>query len=438
MKTEPLDAWALQAWKNALSDIVTKSLSSHSALPPTLLAYTREPSWESASLALRVGAREITRLSKISDKVNEILRTPKLEAHELPPLPEVAISENVLKFPAASKISSENPVKESLAPWILSPKIPKHAIPFPIEGLEGSSQAIEVVRESIRRSAALDTPVFINGPTGSGKELVARCLHKYSPRASGPFIPVNCGALAPGVIESELFGHSKGSFTGAHSDRVGLLEAASAGTLFLDEITELPLEFQVKLLRAIQEKKITPVGSNKSIDIDFRLISASKDDVSELVEQNKFREDLLYRLRVIEVIFPSLSERKSDISEISNTLLKKIAKRHKKPVLKVKDNVLEKFLLYPWPGNVRELENALEQSSTLAWSDGRKELDIRDFADPIQLATMALPTDNLLKEAVKRFEREYIASTIRRFGGSKEQAADSLGLSLATLYRKLG
>lgn len=426
-QTKPLDNWALSAWRATFNELVMKCMPKDGR-PPLLLAYTREPTWDRAVLALRAGARDLVRLSRLGEHLRELFEPDSTQSKALV-FSDVAT--NVIPF-AKSDIAEES--VRSTVPAA----IPKHAIPFPIEGLEGNSNAIEVVRNVVRKSAALDTSVLISGPTGSGKELVARSLHRYSPRANGPFIPVNCGAISPGLVEVELFGHAEGAYTGSNGERVGYLEAANGGTLFLDEVSELPVEMQVKLLRALQERTITPVGGQKQVPIDIRVVSASKEDLNELCAQKKFREDLLYRLRVMEITLPSLVERKSDLAEISQTLLKRFARRHRKNALQLDAQAFDKFLMYRWPGNIRELENALEHGATLAWAENRSEIQVRDLPETLQFASAEAASEGELKEIVRRFEKEYIASTVRRMGGSKEQAADVLGLSLATLYRKLG
>lgn len=436
-QTKPLDNWALSAWRATFNELVMKCMPKDGR-PPLLLAYTREPTWDRAVLALRAGARDLVRLSRLTEHLQELFEPDSARSKALV---FNDIAANVLPFAKSDASPEPSPdiAEERLSQRSTVPAaIPKHAIPFPIEGLEGNSNAIEVVRNVVRKSAALDTSVLISGPTGSGKELVARSLHRYSPRANGPFIPVNCGAISPGLVEVELFGHAEGAYTGSHGERVGYLEAASGGTLFLDEVSELPIEMQVKLLRALQEKTITPVGGQKQIPIDIRVVSASKDDLNELCAQKKFREDLLYRLRVMEITLPSLIERKSDLAEISQTLLKRFARRHRKNTLQLGADAFEKFLVYRWPGNIRELENALEHGATLAWAENRAEISVRDLPESLQFASNEASSEGELKEIVRRFEKEYIASTVRRLGGSKEQAADVLGLSLATLYRKLG
>lgn len=430
--TVPLDKWAFRAWKSSLNELIARC-THPDGRSPLLIAYTREPTWERAMVAVKIGARDVTKFSKLNEKIRETLAGPT--PRENAPVEDVdaeapADTGKVLKLTPRERETPALPVAPH-AP------IPKHAIPFPIEGLEGTSTAIEAVRELIRKTSPLDTSVLITGATGSGKERVARSIHRYSGRALGPFIAVNCGALASGVVESELFGHVKGAFTGAHDDRMGWLQAAHTGTLFLDEVSELSPEAQVKLLRALQERRVTPVGSATSVAIDIRVVAATKLDVDDLVEQGRFREDLLYRLRVMEIALPSLRERKADIPGLAKTILSKLAKRHKRSLLMLQENVVEKLLLYAWPGNIRELENSLEHAATLAWAEGRKHIEVKNLPESVQFATMSSEKDQVLKDAVRNFEKEYIAATIRRLG-SKEDAAEALGLSLATLYRKIG
>jgi DNA-binding NtrC family response regulator len=451
--TQPFDDWALDAWKSSLGDLVAR-MTNPGGSGPSVLAYTREPSWDSAVAALRVGARDISRMSRLSDRLRETLRkreAPKPATFPPPLAAEKAPEEaptNVVPFRKVTARGPEWAVAKSFAdeggsaPEGLGaasqPAIPKHAIPFPIEGLEGTSAAVEALRTLIRRSAPLETSVLVTGPTGSGKDLVARALHRHSPRASGPFVSLPCAALVGGLIESELFGHVKGAFTGAVLDRRGYLESASGGTLFLDEVAALPLEAQAKLLRALQEREITPVGASRAVPIDIRLVAASQEDLEEKVREGRFREDFFYRLKVVEIELPALKERKADIPEIARTTLKKLARRNRRFVPSLSEDVVEKFLLHSWPGNIRELENVLEHGATLCWAEGREKMGVEDLPESVRFAAMSVLQEGQLKEVVRRFEREYIASTIRRLGGSKEHAAEALGLSLATLYRKLG
>ena len=444
-QTQPLDTWAISAWRNSFNDLITRLTSHSDGSSPKLLAMTRLPTWTIAKLGVEVGARQLSSLedltqtmmglSGISSKDAEVRMdeiNPQLEQKALLRFPFLKKDE---KNSAPKNFDPSSP-KENADPGFS--KIPRHTIPFPIDGLDGNSQAIEGVKELIRRTAPLDTSVLISGPSGSGKELIARSIHRHSSRFAKRFVVLHCASLNPNLIESELFGHIKGAFTDATQDREGLLAAAHQGTLFLDEISALGLDVQSKLLRVLSDRCYTPVGASTSYPLDVRVITATNANSSELVEQKRLREDLLFRLRVIEITLPSLSERKSDIPSIAQSFLKKLSKRHKKPVPELSSHALEKFLLYPWPGNVRELENVLEHASTLAWAEERSILDVNDMPDAIRFAEMKTFASQELKEAVKRFERDYILATVRRLGGSKEEAAEVLGLSLATLYRKLG
>ncbi len=434
--TQPLDDWALKAWRRGLSDLVAR-MANPDGSSPFVLAYTREPTWDSAVVALKIGARDITKLSLLNEKIDELLergaKPPRgfanFEALARENAPAEGLPDNVV--PLARK-------RTESAPRLTGEPIPRHAIPFPIDGLEGTSPAIEAVRSLVRRAAPLTTPVFIHGPTGSGKELVARSLHRHSDRAQGPFVVLGGGALSAGVLESELFGHVKGAFTSALQDRKGYIESASGGTLVLDDLGQFSPEAQVKLLRVLQEGHVLPVGASKPVPVDVRFVATSSVPPETLVEQGRLREDLYFRLKVIEIPLPALRERRGDLPELTKTLLKRLARRHRRPVPTPSESTIEKFLLYPWPGNVRELENVLELASTLAWAEERTHIFPDDLPEAVRFATMATPESEQLREVVRRFEREYVAATLRRLGGDKEEAARRLGLSLATLYRKLG
>jgi len=232
----------------------------------------------------------------------------------------------------------------------------------------GESPAIEVLKNTIAKLARSQAPVFIHGESGTGKELVAKQIHAQSPRASGAFVPVNCGAIPESLMESEFFGHKKGSFTGAIEDKVGLFQAANHGTLFLDEVADLPLSMQVKLLRVIQEKAVKAVGGLEEVPTDCRILSATHKNLEEEVAKGNFRQDLFYRLNVIKLDVPSLSERGNDILLLANFFLKEIARRWELPEAKLSKQSKGALLYYPFPGNVRELENILERACTL--SDG--------------------------------------------------------------------
>jgi len=240
---------------------------------------------------------------------------------------------------------------------------------YPTTGMIGSCAAMEEVLSRIRKVAPMATTVLIRGESGTGKELVARALHDQSPRANGPMISVNCAAIPESLIESELFGHEKGSFTGAQTMRKCLVEGADGGTLFLDEIGELPMEAQARLLRLLQEKEIRRIGSTLTRHVDVRLVAATHRNLKQLASEHKFREDLYYRLHVVELILPPLRERGDDILELAETLLERTALRLGVGVLHFNDEAREAMLNYPWPGNVRELENAIERAAILCESD---------------------------------------------------------------------
>jgi two-component system response regulator PilR (NtrC family) len=245
--------------------------------------------------------------------------------------------------------------------------------------LLGESAIMQTIRSTIAKLARSQAPVYISGESGTGKELVANLIHAKGPRGDKPFVPVNCGAIPSELMESEFFGHKKGSFTGALSDKQGLFQAADGGTLFLDEVAELPLHMQVKLLRAIQEKAVRPVGEQKEIPVDVRVLSATHKDLAKLVEDGTFRQDLYYRINVIELRVPSLRQRREDIPQLASHILNQLVSRQGMDAPQISAQAMEALQRYPFPGNVRELENTLERALTL--SDGQH----------IQLDDLALP-----------------------------------------------
>ncbi len=250
--------------------------------------------------------------------------------------------------------------------------------------LIGRSQTMQDLRELIARVARSQAPVYISGESGVGKELVARLIHDTGPRAEGPFVPVNCGAIPGELMESELFGHKRGSFTGAVADKKGLVQAAEGGTLFLDEVADLPLHMQVKLLRLIQEKSVRPVGEQHESPTDVRILSATHRNLAELVAQGRFREDLYYRINVIELRVPALRERAEDIADLAETILNRLARRMQVAVPELEPDALQLLARHPFPGNVRELENVLERALTLSTGG-------RIAATDIQLRAVARP-----------------------------------------------
>src|SRR5208283_2818183 len=243
--------------------------------------------------------------------------------------------------------------------------------------LLGHSMAMQNLRELIARVARSQAPVHITGESGTGKELVARLIHGLGARSAAPFVPVNCGAIPSELMESEFFGHRRGSFTGAVSDKQGLIQSAEGGTLFLDEVADLPLHMQVKLLRVIQEKAIRPIGEQRETPIDVRVLSATHKNLSELVAEGKFREDLFYRVNVIELRVPSLRERPEDVPELAEAILRRLGRRMKITTPALSHEALAALEAYGFPGNVRELENILERALTLSTSGEVRASDIQ-------------------------------------------------------------
>lgn len=299
--------------------------------------------------------------------------------------------------------------------------------------LIGDSPAICAVREMIDKLARSQAPVYISGESGSGKELAARLIHGGSSRAAGPFVPVNCGAIPESLMESEFFGHRKGSFTGADADRDGFFQAASGGTLFLDEVADLPLAMQVKLLRAIQEKRVRKVGSAVEEPVDVRIISATHRNLRECVEAGRFRQDLYYRLDVIELRMPPLRERSEDVPALVEAVLRRMADG---PRPTVSEAALRALCAYSFPGNVRELENILERATALSSSEC---LDVDDLQlgpeSPADVGDVARGGETL-DDLINRVERQAILDALTKTGGNRTAAARLLGVTFRSLrYR---
>ena len=252
-----------------------------------------------------------------------------------------------------------------------------HGAPFQPTRLLGTSPRFRAALALVQRVAPTEAGVLIRGETGTGKELAARAIHYWSPRSGGPFVPVNCGAIPGELMESELFGHKRGSFTGAHADRIGLVQSAEGGTLFLDEVADLPLHLQVKLLRVIQEKTIRRVGDSAETAVDVRIVSATHKNLVELVEKGKFREDLYYRINVIELRVPPLRERLDDLQDLSDAILRRLGLRMQMQAPRLDEGAMERLRGYPFPGNVRELENILERALTLCDGETISAMDVQ-------------------------------------------------------------
>ncbi|MPZ21629.1 MAG: AAA domain-containing protein [Luteitalea sp.] len=283
------------------------------------------------------------------------------------------------------------------------------------------------------RVARVDSTILITGESGVGKERLARFIHRRSPRAPGPFIPVNCGALPETLFESELFGHARGAFSGALQDRPGLFEAADKGTLLLDEVGELPLGMQVKLLRVLHDREVRRVGENRQRKVHVRLIAATNRSLAEDVADRRFRRDLYYRLKVVKLYVPPLRERPEELRGLAETFLERIALEMGRPVPRYTPAALDRILQYAWPGNVRELENAVERACVLATDN---VIDVGDLPDEVRLAR-PLPSMPQRLRPLRDVERDYILAALEQNGGNKTQTAQQLRVAPATLFRKL-
>lgn len=307
--------------------------------------------------------------------------------------------------------------------------------------LVGQSDAMLEVYDLIERVAPMDTTILIQGESGTGKELVARAIHQESERSEGPFVPVNCGAIPENLIESELFGHKKGAFTDAKSDKIGLFESAAGGTAFLDEIGELSENVQVKLLRVLQEEQIKPVGGTETRDMECRILAATNRDLREAVEEGEFREDLFYRLNIIPVHMPPLRNRPGDVELLIEHFLEQFNAKHDTDIQGIDSDALKMLIEYPYPGNVRELENIVKRAATLTREDmitvevlpyHIQEESFSSVAEDIELPDEGFDLEGM----VERLERNLIEKAMERTDGVKKEAAELLGVSFRSLrYR---
>lgn len=306
------------------------------------------------------------------------------------------------------------------------------------EKIVGQSGAMRRVYELINRVGESDASVLIHGETGTGKELIARGIHNRSRRKNGPFVAINCAAVPHALLESELFGHARGAFTDAKAQRTGLFVQATGGTLFLDEIGELPIDVQPKLLRALQERKVRPVGANQEIPFDARIVAATNRNLEDEVYEKRFREDLYYRVNVVKIDVPPLRERGGDVLHLSQHFLKQFADRNNKSSLELSTTGAEKLMAYNWPGNVRELENCMEHAVALARFE---QITVEDLPEKIRAyrAERFVVAANDPTEIVTmdELERRYILRVLSLVGGNKSRAAQVLGFDRRTLYRKL-
>jgi len=310
--------------------------------------------------------------------------------------------------------------------------------------LLGESKALRQIRSTIEKLSRSQAPIYISGESGTGKELVARLIHSKGPRGDKPFVPVNCGAIPSELMESEFFGHKKGSFTGAVTDKAGLFQVAEGGTLFLDEIAELPLHMQVKLLRAIQEKAVRPIGAQQELPTDVRILSATHKDLGEQVQAGLFRQDLYYRLNVIQLPVPPLRERREDIPALAEYCLEKLARENEQPGLTLDEGALQVLCAYTFPGNVRELENILERATTLCENSnitaadlqlpaGAVEQELPNAESAAAIEPGAVPLDTYMDE----IEKDALLKALEQTRYNKTAAAKLLGITFRALRYRL-
>jgi two-component system response regulator HydG len=321
---------------------------------------------------------------------------------------------------------------------------------YGLEGIIGNSQSIRTVFELVRQVGPTNATVLVLGESGTGKELIARACHQLSSRKKRRFVAINCAAMTDTLIESELFGHVKGAFTGANTHKDGKFQFADGGTLFLDEIGDMPLATQAKLLRVLEEGEVTPVGANEPIKVDVRIVAATNQDLMKRVESGKFRQDLYYRLAVVSVLLPALKDRQEDFALLADHFRQQFSEKHQKDVSVVRDNVLVRFRAHPWPGNVRELRNAIE---TMVVLDRDGELGLDDLpialregtgevslpANPMEngLHAPSEPSYQLVGKSLSEVERDLILETLDAMAGNRQKAAEKLGIGERTLYRKI-
>lgn len=308
---------------------------------------------------------------------------------------------------------------------------------FSFENIIGKSRVMNIVFETIKASAPTRSTILLQGESGTGKELVAKAIHQNSDRSNAPFIIVNSGSLPPDLLESNLFGHLKGAFTGAVSDKKGLFEAADKGTIFFDEISSLNMETQAKLLRVMQDREFMRLGGTKTVRVDVRVIAATNTEVEDLIEEKKFRQDLFFRLNVIKIELPPLRDRKEDIPLLVKHFLDIYTKENKKEIIGISEEVMEIFANYDWPGNIRELENLIERSVVLT----KTKLITRNNLPPFLYDTegkqdkVLLPSDSIgtLKEQTQRFQKNWILEALKKSNGIQKKAARLLGVKPTTL-----
>ena len=302
------------------------------------------------------------------------------------------------------------------------------------EVIVGQSESMKKVEELVLKVGPTDTTVLVSGESGTGKELVARAIHRHSSRRDQPFVVVDCGSLVENLFESELFGHVKGSFTGATATKYGRFELANGGTLFFDEIGNIGINIQTKLLRVLQEREISKVGSSQVVKVDVRIVAATNEDLQKAVKAGAFREDLFYRLSVVPITLPPLREKRDDIPLLANHFLKKYNKKRKKNIRVISDQAIKALVEYDWPGNVRELENAIERAVVLSENDVVKPSDLLYYGLSVEASSRPYMGET---QRLVDVEREHIANTLKLFNGHKGKTAEALGIDRKTLRSKL-
>ncbi len=286
--------------------------------------------------------------------------------------------------------------------------------------------------ETLEQVIPTSSNILLRGESGTGKGLIAEIIHCNSPRRDKPFMSINCSAIPEQLLESELFGYRKGAFTGAVTDKTGLIVLADGGTLFLDEIGDMPLSLQAKLLKVIESGEVFPLGDTKPRHVDIRIIAATNKNLEEMMREGTFREDLYYRLNVIEILIPPLRERKDDIPPLVMHFIRKFSEQNKKPVKNIDDRAMKALLEYPWYGNVRELSNVIERAVVLCKTD---TITLEDLPEKVRHPSTVSSTT--LKDTLSEFERKVILERLNQYNWNKEETAHSLGIDLATLYRKM-
>jgi transcriptional regulator with PAS, ATPase and Fis domain len=310
--------------------------------------------------------------------------------------------------------------------------------PYSLDDIIGTSPPMQKVFATVQQVSDSNVDVLVVGETGTGKELVARAIHRRSGRAKSPFVPVDCGAIPENLLESELFGHEKGTFTGADSRRIGLLEFADGGTFFLDELGELPLQLQPKLLRTLQERKVRRVGGREEIDIDVRLVAATSRDLEGMIRQERFRQDLYYRINVVRIELPPLRIRGDDIGLLAEYFANRHSREMGKPTPSITPEAYQVLRQYPWPGNVRELQNVIRRAIALSQDSA---IDLDDLPDEVVVASGQRETSDavgyfqLRDQYVAKFERQYLSDLLKRHSGDVRAAAREAKLPRGTLYR---